>query len=229
MLCFRPLSRMPISLICHPRRSSKDLWSNPPLRSRNAHRSRRPLGGVDEVQRLQNLLSELHRFLEEKRFQFLLCGSTARGLKRAGVSLLAGRVLLRPSIPLSRKRSEAGLSRRGLSVCVAAGCLGLNLKGRDAFGLCPALSEREIRTEAAFVQSVWICRFSTAGALLHSQMVNMNNMAHEAGVARTKAIGYLEILEETLLCFRRPVCEAKLRVRNGNCQNGIDVMPASHV
>ena len=57
---------------------------------------------VDEIQRLPNLLNEVHRFIEEKRLRFVLCGSSARKLKRAGVNLLAGRVLRRfmhPFVP----------------------------------------------------------------------------------------------------------------------------------
>lgn len=41
----------------------------------------------------------------------------------------------------------------------------------------------------------------------------MTNIAREAGVARTTVNGYLDILEETLLCFRLPAFEAKLRAR----------------
>jgi predicted AAA+ superfamily ATPase len=41
----------------------------------------------------------------------------------------------------------------------------------------------------------------------------VTNIAGEAGVARTTVNGYLDILEETLLCFRLPGYEAKLRVR----------------
>ncbi|MCK7503168.1 MAG: AAA family ATPase, partial [Desulfobacterales bacterium] len=46
---------------------------------------------VDEIQRLPQLLNEVHRFMEEKRLRFVLCGSSARKLRRAGVNLLAGR------------------------------------------------------------------------------------------------------------------------------------------
>jgi len=42
---------------------------------------------------------------------------------------------------------------------------------------------------------------------------NDGNGARETGVARTTVTGYLDILEETLLCFRLPAYEAKLRVR----------------
>jgi predicted AAA+ superfamily ATPase len=57
---------------------------------------------VDEVQRLPNLLNEVHRFMEESRLKFILCGSSARKLKCAGVNLLAGRALRRfmhPFVP----------------------------------------------------------------------------------------------------------------------------------
>ena len=54
---------------------------------------------VDEVQRLPSLLNEVHRFIEKKRLRFVLCGSNARKLKRAGVNLLAGRALRRAMHP----------------------------------------------------------------------------------------------------------------------------------
>ena len=42
---------------------------------------------LDEVQRLPALLNEVHRFIEEKGLRFVLCGSSARKLKRVGVNL----------------------------------------------------------------------------------------------------------------------------------------------
>ena len=54
---------------------------------------------IDEVQRLPNLLNEVHRFIEKKQLQFVLCGSSAWKLKRAGVNLLAGRALHRSMHP----------------------------------------------------------------------------------------------------------------------------------
>jgi predicted AAA+ superfamily ATPase len=47
-------------------------------------------------------LNEVHRFIEEKRLRFVLCGSSARKLKRSGVNLLAGRALrkaMHPFVP----------------------------------------------------------------------------------------------------------------------------------
>ncbi len=67
---------------------------------------------VDEIQRLPQLLNEVQRFLKEKRLGFVLCGSSARKLRRAGVKLLAGRALHRamhPFLPEERGALSEGL------------------------------------------------------------------------------------------------------------------------
>ena len=46
---------------------------------------------IDEVQKVPELLDEVHRLIERKRLRFSLTGSSARKLKRKGVNLLAGR------------------------------------------------------------------------------------------------------------------------------------------
>jgi len=54
---------------------------------------------VDEVQRVPALLNEVHRFIEERRMRFVLCGSSARKLKQHGTNLLAGRAVRRQMHP----------------------------------------------------------------------------------------------------------------------------------
>src|SRR5215831_17746455 len=46
---------------------------------------------IDEIQRLPDLLHEVHRLIEERGVRFLLTGSSARKLRRGGVNLLGGR------------------------------------------------------------------------------------------------------------------------------------------
>ena len=54
---------------------------------------------LDGIQRLPALLNEVHRFIEERKMRFVLCGSSARQLSRAGVNQLAGRALRRAMHP----------------------------------------------------------------------------------------------------------------------------------
>ena len=73
--------------------------------------------------------------------------------------------------------------------------------------------KEEIQAEALVRNLPGFARFLPLAALFHGRTVNVSNIAREAGVARTTAAGYLDILEETLLCFRLPAYEARLRVR----------------
>src|SRR2546421_8641615 len=46
---------------------------------------------IDEVQRLPEILNEVHRLIETKNTRFLLTGSSARKLRGGGGNLLGGR------------------------------------------------------------------------------------------------------------------------------------------
>src|SRR3989339_1108518 len=61
---------------------------------------------IDEVQRIPELLNEVHRLIENKHYQFVMTGSSARKLRRTGTNLLAGRALTYDLFPLTA--SELG-------------------------------------------------------------------------------------------------------------------------
>ncbi len=169
---------------------------------------------VDEVQRLPNLLNEVHRFIEEKRLRFVLCGSSARKLKRAGVNLLAGRALHRSMHPFVPE--EIG-DQFELEEALHYGLLPIVWDSTTKVETLTAYSQlylkEEIQAEALVRNLPGFARFLPLAALFHGRTINVSNIASEAGVARTTAAGYLDILEETLLCFRLPAYEARLRVR----------------
>ena len=71
----------------------------------------------------------------------------------------------------------------------------------------------EIRAEALVRNLPGFVRFLPIAALFHGQAISVSGIARDAGVARMTVDGYLEILEDTLLVFRLPGYEAKLRVR----------------
>jgi len=58
---------------------------------------------VDEIQRLPELLNEVHRLIETKGVRFLLTGSSARKLRRGGINLLGGRARTKYLHPLTYK------------------------------------------------------------------------------------------------------------------------------
>jgi predicted AAA+ superfamily ATPase len=169
---------------------------------------------VDEVQRLPGLLNEVHRFIEEKRLRFVLCGSSARKLKRADVNLLAGRALHRSMHPFVPEELGADFD---LDEALRFGLLPIiwdsTAKDDTLAAYARLYLKEEIQAEALVRNLPGFARFLPLAALYHGQTVNVTSIAREAGVARTTVAGYLDILEETLLCFRLPAYEAKLRVR----------------
>ena len=176
---FGPLSRMPMSLICYPRRSTRGFWRIQPLRSRVRSVPDGRWVVVDEVQRLPNLLNEVHRFIEEKRCNLCSVDQAPAGWKLARAStLLAGRAAPIHA-PLSRKRSEAGLIWKrpfSLSCCRSSET---QPQRQRRFPLMPALSERGDQAEALVRNLPGFARFLPAP--FHGQMVNVSNMAREAG------------------------------------------------
>jgi len=169
---------------------------------------------VDEIQRLPGLLNEVHRFIEERRIRFVLCGSSARKLKRADVNLLGGRALRRSMHPFLPE--ELG-SYFDLDESLRFGLLPIvwdsTSKAETLAAYAQLYLKEEIQAEALVRNLPGFARFLPIAAIFHGQTVNVSNIAREAGVARTTVAGYLDILEETLLCFRLPAYEAKLRVR----------------
>ena len=169
---------------------------------------------VDEVQRLPQLLNEVHRSIEERSLRFVLSGSSARKLRRGGVNLLAGRALLRsmhPFLPLELEE------RFSLDAALRIGTLPLVLASmrpeETLRAYVRSYLKEEIQAEALVRSLAGFARFLPIAALLHGQMVNVSSLARDAGVARTTVNDYLEILEDTLLAFRVHGFEARLRVR----------------
>ena len=169
---------------------------------------------IDEVQRLPALLNEVHRFIEQKRLKFVLCGSSARKLKRSGVNLLAGRALNRsmhPFVPeeLGEPFDVDNALQFGLLPIVWDSVE----KSETLTAYAQLYLKEEIQAEALVRNLSGFARFLPIAALYQGQALNVSNIARKAGIARTTVVGYLDILEETLLCFRLPAFEAKMRVR----------------
>ncbi|MCC6765719.1 MAG: ATP-binding protein [Deltaproteobacteria bacterium] len=169
---------------------------------------------IDEVQRAPVLLSAVHRLIETRRLRFVLCGSSARQLRRKGVNLLAGRAVERRLHPFT----AAELGRRfDLDDALTFGTLPLvwaapNRAERLAAYVRTYLAQ-EIQAEAAVRRLPSFVRFLPIAALFHGQILNVSSLARDAGVARTSIQSYREILEQTLLTFTLDAYRPRLRVK----------------
>ena len=168
---------------------------------------------VDEVQRLPALLNEVHRHIEDRRQRFVLCGSSARKLKTAGTNLLAGRAVHRQLHPFLPEELGKDFD---LDAALRFGTLPLIWMAPDRGEALAAYTQlylkEGVQAEALVRNLPGFARFLPVAALFHGQVVNVAGISRDAGTARTTVGAYLEILEDTLLAFRLPAFEARLRV-----------------
>jgi predicted AAA+ superfamily ATPase len=169
---------------------------------------------LDEVQRVPALLNEVHRLIEMRKLRFALLGSSARKLRAAGTNLLAGRALRKSMHPLTPHEMGRDFD---LESALRVGTLPLVWAADDRRAVLESYVQlyvrQEIQSEALVRNLPGFIRFLPIAALFHGQVVNVSGIARDCGVARTTVEGYLEILEDTLLTFRLPAFEARLRVR----------------
>ena len=158
---------------------------------------------LDEVQRVPDVLTVVHQLIEERRARFVLTGSSARKLKRSGVDLLAGRAGMRSMHPFMA--SELG-SSFDLGRALEMGLLPLvwdspepavTLKGYAGLYL-----REEVQQEGLVRRMDQFARFLEAISFSHGGVVNLSEIARECQVSRKTVEGYLQILEDLLLCFR---------------------------
>lgn len=169
---------------------------------------------VDEIQRIPGLLNQVHRAIEQQNLRFALLGSSSRKLKVAGTNLLAGRAVRKNMFPFVPQELGAHFD---LEEVLCYGSLPVVWTATDKRKTLEAYVQmylrEEIRAEALVRNLPGFVRFLPIAALFHGQVVNVAGIARDSGTARTTVDGYLEILEDTLLTYRLPAYEARLRVR----------------
>ncbi len=169
---------------------------------------------IDEVQRIPELLNEVHRLIENKHYRFVLTGSSARKLRQKGVNLLAGRAL--------------NFSFHQLT----AGELGkdFNLEHSLKFGHLPcAYTEsdpqsylesyvatylrEEIQQEGLTRNLGAFTRFLQAASFSQASILNTTAVARDCAIERKVVENYFSILEDLMIGGRLPVFTKKAKRR----------------
>ena len=160
---------------------------------------------IDEIQRLPDLLNEVHRLIEAHRIRFLLTGSSARKLRHGGVNLLGGRARIKYLHPLVYK--ELGnlfdLHRaieRGLLPSIYFS----DDPGADVKAYTGLYLQQEIVAEGLTRNIPAFSRFLKVAAHCNGTIVNFTNVANDAQVARTTVYEYFEVLKDTLILHELP-------------------------
>ena len=161
----------------------------------------KPFTVIDEIQRVPELLNEVHRLIENKQIRFLLTGSSSRKLKRQGVNLLAGRARQAELYPLTYHE----LSNFNLPHYLQYGGLPMvtlsDEPEEDLNAYVHTYLEEEIKAEALVQKLPAFGRFLQLSALTSGNTLNLTSIANDAGVSSTTLREYYQILEDTFLGF----------------------------
>ena len=160
---------------------------------------------IDEIQRLPELLNEVHRIIENTGVRFLLTGSSARKLRRGGVNLLGGRARMKYLHPLTYgelgDRFELGRAvERGLLPSIYFS----DDPEADLKSYAGLYLQQEIVAEGATRNIPAFSRFLKVAALCNGTIVNFTGVANDAQVPRTTVYEYFDILKDTLILQELP-------------------------
>lgn len=191
-----------------------DLIANPQRLSRLIPPDFKDWVILDEIQRIPELLHEVHRLIENKKHHFVLTGSSPRRLKRSGPNLLAGRALTLPMHPLSV--AELGGDFR-LEHSLKYGQLPSAYTETDPQKYLEAYVktylEEEIRQEGLTRNLSAFARFLEAASFSQGSVLNISSVARECHIERKAVESYFSILEDLLIGYRIPVFSKKAKRR----------------
>lgn len=160
---------------------------------------------IDEIQRLPELLNEVHRLIEERGVRFLLTGSSARKLRRGSVNLLGGRARTQHLHPLTCH--ELG-DRFDLNRAVQCGLIPSiyfsDEPEADLKAYAGAYLQQEIVAEGAARSIPAFSRFLNVAGLCNAKIVNFSKVSNDAQVPRTTVYEYFEVLKDTLILHELP-------------------------
>lgn len=156
---------------------------------------------IDEVQKLPALLDEVHWLMTNCNLRFILCGSSARKLKRCGANLLGGRAVRKVLYPLV----SAEIPDFDIEKALNNGMLPRHYLANDATKRIEAYVgdylQQEIVAESIVRRLDSFTRFLQVAALSDSEIVNYSNIAQDCGVSSKSVKEYFSILEETMLGY----------------------------
>lgn len=167
---------------------------------------------VDEVQKVPALLDEVHRLIEGEGLRFILCGSSARKLKRGRANLLGGRAWRFALHPLTWPEIPDFDLCRALDHGLVPDHYAASRPRRALAGYLDDYLKEEVFAEGLTRNAPAFSRFFEALAFSHGELLNFSAIARDCGVDSKTVREYFQILVDTLLgVFLEPFARRRSR------------------
>ncbi|MDP8238916.1 MAG: AAA family ATPase [Candidatus Hatepunaea meridiana] len=157
---------------------------------------------LDEVQKIPQILDEVHWLIENKGLSFILCGSSARKLKRGKANLLGGRAWRYEMFPFV----TAELKDWNLLQVLNRGMIPDHYYQENYRKALIAYTHDYLKEEV-FAEGLTrnipaFSRFFDSMGYSHGELTNYSNIARDCGVDSKTVKEYYQILIDTLLGTR---------------------------
>src|SRR3990170_823985 len=159
---------------------------------------------LDEVQKVPQVLDEVHWLIENMGLRFILCGSSARKLKRGQANLLGGRAWRYEMFPLVTAEIENFNLLRGLNQGLIPAHY---LQDKKDAKMSLTAYVQDYMKEEVFAEGLTrnvpaFSRFFDAIGYSHGELTNYANIARDCGVDSKTVKEYYQILIDTLMAIR---------------------------
>ena len=154
---------------------------------------------IDEVQKVPAILDEVHRLIENEGLGFVLCGSSARKLKRGRANLLGGRAWRFALHPLTWPEVPDFDLLRAMNRGLIPQHYDSAHHRRALAGYVDDYLKEEVFEEGLTRNAPAFSRFFEALAFCHGELLNYSNIARDCGVSSKTVKEYFQILVDTLL------------------------------
>jgi len=154
---------------------------------------------IDEVQLVPPLLNEIQWLIVNKGIQFILCGSSARKIRRSRGNLLGGRAMRYQLYPLV----SSEIPDLDLAKALQSGLLPRHYSAENPMALLQSYVGEYLKEEIiaeGFSRNIpAFSRFLEAAAFSNGEILNYTNIASDCGVSAFTVKEYFHILTDTLL------------------------------
>jgi uncharacterized protein len=178
-------------------------YASRPYLLRERYQNHKGLIVIDEVQKVPQILDEIHWLIENnKNLSFLLTGSSARKLKRNQANLLGGRAWKRNMFPLSFLEVTGFDLERVMQTGLLPPHYLSSYPDEELRAYVADYLKEEIASEALTRQIPAFSEFLRVAAISSSELINYLNIARETGVSHKTVRTYFDILEDTYIGSR---------------------------
>lgn len=156
---------------------------------------------IDEIQKIPILLDEVHWLIENAGLSFMLCGSSARKLKRGTANLLGGRAWRFNFYPLTYRELVEFDLMRALNQGLLPSHYLTDQPQRMLRAYVTDYLTEEIQAESLVRNLAAFARFMNVVGFCNGQMLNYVNIARDCAVDAKTVKNYFQIVEDTLIGY----------------------------